>query len=413
MPVQLERIRKDIETIARCTATPGAGATRPTFSQSWADATGYLMEELRRIGCEIRVDAAGNVHARPAALGWDRPAWASGSHLDSVPHGGDYDGVAGVMVPLEILRSAQEEGWSDPPLELIAFAEEEGPTFGLGMLGSRALVGELGPEELGRLHNASGQTYLQAGTPHGVVTEGIGVDLLRKESLLGFIEVHAEQGPGMWKNAQPVAVVSAIAGRFQYRAEYVGQANHAGSTSMFDRQDAMAGAAELMHRLEQLATELSPETVLTVGELHCLPNAINVIPETVRFTIDFRSPDNQLLQTGHRRIEELTRSIAAKRKLRVELEQTEAIAAVQLDASLVAGLDLAATRAGPGPLPKTVSGALHDAAVLAPHLPTVMLFVASRDGISHNPNEFSRVQDITLAARILQEFLHENGSRNP
>src|SRR3954468_15211147 len=140
MAINVDRIRADIEAIARCTATPGAGATRPTFSPAWGEARAYVIAQAESASCEVRTDAAGNVHARPASLGWDTPAWLVGSHIDSVPHGGDYDGVAGVVVGMELLRSAREDGFDVAPVELIIFAEEEGPTFGLGMLGSRAWV---------------------------------------------------------------------------------------------------------------------------------------------------------------------------------------------------------------------------------------------------------------------------------
>lgn len=354
------------------------------------------------------MDPAGNLHARPAGLSWDEPAWASGSHLDSVPHGGDYDGVTGVVVPLEIMRAAHQDGGPPPPLELIAFAEEEGPTFGLGMLGSRALVGALGVSELAGLINAEGLTYLAAGEPHGVIPAAIGQHRWPPNSLHGFIEVHAEQGPGMWKNGQAVALVTGIAGRFQYRVDIHGVANHAGSTSMGDRCDALAGAAEAMIRLEALAKVLSSQTVLTVGQMHVLPNAINVIPERVSFTIDFRSPDNAILERGQEKIGAILNEVCTARGLRLDFQQTEAIEAIALDSYLAKQVDAAARSLLGEGLPRTVSGALHDAAVVAPFLPTVMLFVASKDGISHNPSEFSRTEDIHTAALIFDRFLHEN-----
>src|SRR4051794_32130393 len=144
MAVSVERIRADIEAIARCTETPGNGATRPTFSRAWAEARAYVTDQLKRIGCEIRSDAGGNLHARPAWMGsdWCHPVWLCGSHIDTVPHGGNYDGVAGVVIALELLRSAADDGFEND-LGLVEFAEEEGPTFGLGMVGSRTWVGEL------------------------------------------------------------------------------------------------------------------------------------------------------------------------------------------------------------------------------------------------------------------------------
>src|SRR3989442_1576903 len=140
--ISTDRISSDIQAIARFTETPGAGATRPTFSDTWRQARDYVIEQAKAIGCQIRIDAFGNVHARPATLAWDKPAWLCGSHIDTVPHGGHYDGVTGIVVALEILRT-------DPsaPVELVIFAEEEGPTFGLGMMGSRGWVGELTDEQ--------------------------------------------------------------------------------------------------------------------------------------------------------------------------------------------------------------------------------------------------------------------------
>src|SRR5687768_16958799 len=128
MAIRVERIRADIEAIARCTQTPGNGATRPTFTEAWSAARSYVVRQLDEIDCQADTDKGGNLHARPASLGWDAPAWLCGSHLDTVPHGGNYDGVAGVVVALELLRSAHEDGVI-VPLELVEFAEEEGPTF--------------------------------------------------------------------------------------------------------------------------------------------------------------------------------------------------------------------------------------------------------------------------------------------
>ncbi len=398
MAVNVDRIRADIDAIARCTETPGNGATRPTFSPAWGEARAYVIAHAEAAGCAVRTDAAGNVHARPAPLGWDKPAWLVGSHIDTVPHGGDYDGVAGVVVALELLRSAREDGVDAVPVELIVFAEEEGPTFGLGMLGSRAWAGELGVEQLGAVRNAAGQTYLEAGSSFGVEPARLADDRLRRERYRGLIEVHIEQGPGMWRRDQRLAVVHAIAGRRQYRVTVHGEANHAGATSMDDRKDALAGAAEMVTALEGAVKQLSAESVLTVGRFDVTPNAVNVIADRVVFTIDFRSPDDDLLRRGDAMIRAVLGGIMEFRSLRAELDETEFISARQMDGRLVKTLHHG------GCLPTTVSGALHDSAVLAPHLPTVMLFVPSRDGISHNPAEFSRVEDIAAAAEVVERL---------
>lgn len=400
MAIRVERIRTDIEAIAQCTQTPGAGATRPTFSESWAQARAYVIAQAESAGCIVRTDPAGNIHARPAELGWDAAAWLVGSHIDTVPHGGDYDGVAGVSVALELLRSAREDGLDVLPVELIVFAEEEGPTFGLGMLGSRAWVGLVTGAQLGELKNADGRTYLDAGAAFGVDGDRLEADRLRPYRYLGMIEVHIEQGPGMWRRAQKLAVVSAIAGRRQFRVSVGGEANHAGATAMSDRRDALAGTAECIVFLESLAGQIDPNVVITVGRIDNSPNAVNVISGKVEFTIDCRSGSESVLDAAVPRISSAIGEVCRRRGLQVEILLTEAAPARALDSRLVEGLCRAGNR-----LPTVVSGALHDSAILAPHVSTAMIFVPSRDGISHNPAEFSRVEDIAAAAAVVERVV--------
>jgi allantoate deiminase len=400
MPIDVRRIFRDIEAIAGFSEVPPhEGYSRPTFSPSWIKAVDYVSSAAKEIGCVIRADAAGNVHARPAHLSSQEPVWLSGSHIDSVPKGGKYDGVAGVVAALEILRAAYEDK-RIVPLELIIFAEEEGTTFGLGMLGSKAWVGDLLASELAGVRNAAGENYLEAGKSHGVRANALVSERFDRKSYIGLIELHIEQGPALWNAGKKLAIVTAIAGRKQYRAIFHGVANHAGSTSMHDRHDALAAAALVITRIEELAKDLSGDTVATVGRIDCRPNAVNVIPERVEFTIDLRAPGNGLLSEGDRRINAITREVADRRGLRWELETTEDRSAVALDAGICQRLRDAA-----GDVTMTVSRALHDAAILAPHLPTAMIFVPSQDGISHNPMEHSRVEDIAAGAEVFYKMI--------
>ncbi len=405
MPVHAERIARDIQAIAACTPSPGQGANRPTFSPSWRKARDYVITEAAKAGCHHRVDAAGNVHIRPKSLAWSTPCWLAGSHLDSVPGGGDYDGVLGVVAALEVLRAAAEDQKNSLPLEAIIFAEEEGTTFGLGMLGSQGWIGALDQQTLAGLKNATGQNYWEAGKPHEADPARLEADRLCPESCLGFFEVHIEQGVGMWKREQRVALVTGINGRWQYAATVGGVANHAGSTGMTDRHDALAGAAEMIVGLESLAPTLGPNMVITVGRLLVEPNVFNVIPSSARFTIDMRAPNDAQLAQGDERIRKLVEQTAKRRGLSFELNRTESLPAVALDPKLADRVRGAAARLSLAPLPETTSGALHDAAILAPKIPTLMLFVASRDGISHNPGEFSRTEDMTTATRLLYEVV--------
>jgi hydantoinase/carbamoylase family amidase len=409
MSISTDRIRADIEAIARFTETPGAGATRPTFSDAWRQARDYVIDQAKAADCVVRIDAFGNVHARPSNRTWENPAWLCGSHIDTVPNGGDYDGVTGIVVALEILRAD-----TNAPVELIIFAEEEGPTFGLGMLGSRAWVGDLSADQFAdtsaharppKLRNKFGQTYPEAGAPHGVEPAYFIRDRINPAHYRGFIEVHIEQGPTMWSKDQRVAIVRAIAGRKQFRGKLTGVANHAGSTPMTLRRDALAAAATLILQFEGLARGLSPEAVMTVGRIECEPNAINVIPSTVRLTLDFRAPDNAILAEGHKRIDELVRQVCLKRFVEANFGATEDQPAIAMNAELCATLTRAAAARIGSEVPITISGALHDSAIIAPHIPTAMVFVASKDGISHNPAEFSRIEDIALAAEIVYDVV--------
>ena len=171
MPISNERLANDIAAIAKYTETPGQGESRPTFSDAWAKAVEYVVDTARRCGCSARADAAGNIHLRPSVHDRASSLWLSGSHLDTVPHGGDFDGVIGVLAPLEVLRTAHDDGEPAPPLEVIIFAEEEGTTFGLGMTGSQIWVGSLDAIHLGQIRNAASETYLEAGSRHGVQPE--------------------------------------------------------------------------------------------------------------------------------------------------------------------------------------------------------------------------------------------------
>ena len=412
MTIDTPRIARDVATIGAITATPGAGGTRPTFSADWRRAVDYVVNEARAAGCDVRTDAAGNVHCRPASLAPDAPVWLSGSHLDTVPHGGDWDGVIGVVAPLEVLRAAHATGEA-VPLELVIFAEEEGTTFGLGMIGSRLWAGDLTADALAGLRNADGRTYLEAGADRGVDPSRLAAETIDGRNYLGLVEVHAEQGPGMWNAGTALAVVTAVAGRRQYRAAFEGEANHAGSTSMGDRRDALAAAAEVIAKLELLAKDLGDRdggrAVCTVGRLAVEPNAVNVVPGRVAFTIDLRSPDDDVLARGDRVIGGLVTAVANARGLAHQLDRTESQPATPLDADLCARLRRCclATGAAPsfGRVPTAVSGALHDAAILAPKLPTAMLFVPSERGVSHNPAELSRAEDVASAARVLAELV--------
>lgn len=394
-----ERIAADIESIGSMTETnPTEGYSRPTFSEAWAAARGYIVREAEAVGGVMRTDAFGNLHIRrPEHSG---RVWLCGSHIDSVPSGGKYDGVMGVAVALEVFRVAPEA-----PLELVVFAEEEGTTFGLGLLGSRSWAGELTADTLATLHNQQGRSFIDAGAAYGVVPEAMPRDRLDPQRYYGMIEVHAEQGCGLWNDGVAVAAVSRINGRREYEVCVRGQGNHAGSTSMKDRRDAACGASEAVLMIEALGKRLDDKqkhSVLTVGRMLVRPNAMNVIPREVAFSVDFRAQDNPTLEQGEAEMCSALQAIAARRGLHIDTRRKEQVSPAPLDQALRNRFQDAAARLG-RELSEVPSGALHDAAKIAPYLAAGMLFVASRDGISHDPTEYSKTEDIAQAACIVLE----------
>lgn len=403
--IEGDRLFADIEAIAEFSESPPeVGYSRPTFSEPWRRARDYIIAQAEAAGGEHRIDPSGNVRIRSKAVGWDRRVWLSGSHIDSVPSGGKYDGVMGVVIPLEIIRAAPEL-----PLELVIFAEEEGTTFGLGMLGSRSWCGTLAVADLAALRNRHGESYLEAGKKHGVEPARLGDEASRLDpaGYFGFVEVHAEQGLSLWNKSEPVAVVTRINGRRQFDITVRGLENHAGSTFMPDRKDALAGAAELIIELEKLGQELHrelPYTVLTVGSIEAKPNASNVISGRVDLKVDFRAQEERMLDSGSDEIRRIAQEVAEGRGLSVEVAQPERLEPSPLNRGVYEALQEAGgRRAVEAPL--VPSGALHDAAIIAPRLPTAMVFVASKEGISHNPAEFSRIEDIAKAAELVAELV--------
>lgn len=418
--VSAERIATDIEAIAGFSESPPeVGYSRPTFSEAWRGARDYVIGQAEAAGCEHVTDAAGNLHIRHRSVGWERPVWLSGSHIDSVPSGGKYDGVMGVVIPLEIIRVRP-----DLPLELVVFCEEEGTTFNLGMIGSRAWTGRVDVETLERLTNRHGQTVVEAGAPHGLDADrlraaaGAGAgetaipwtDRIDPRRYIGLVEVHAEQGVSLWEAGVPLAAVDRINGRRQFEATVTGQANHAGSTGMRGRHDALVAAAEMVSAVEALGLELDaelPYSVCTVGKLTVAPGAANVVPGEVRFSVDMRGQEEALLERGEAALRDRAAEIAGRRGLALRIDRSERIAPSPLSADIGRALKNAARDLGLD-VPIRPSGALHDAAIIAEHVPTAMIFVASREGVSHNPAEFSASGDIAQAAAVLLRMIESH-----
>lgn len=353
-------------------------------------------EEIARwiepLGALVRVDAAGNLRAFYPAAAPKAPRLLIGSHLDTVPNAGAYDGILGAVLAITLLEGLQ--GRRLPfGIEVVGFSEEEGVRFGTPFIGSRALVGRLDQKVLD-LRDAQGISVRKAIENFGLNPREIPQAELENDTL-AYLEFHIEQGPVLEKLNQPLAAVEAIAGQSRLEFTFLGRANHAGTTPMQLRRDAIAGAAEWIGRVEHAAREV-PGLVATVGKFEAKPGAANVIAEEVRLTLDVRHGFDEVRT---RAVEDLifqSNQIAARRGLSARESVLSSQAAVAMDSFLTAEIEQAIRKAGCKPH-RMVSGAGHDAMILAERVPAAMIFLRTPGGISHDPAESVVVEDVEKA----------------
>jgi hydantoinase/carbamoylase family amidase len=369
----------------------GGGVSRFAWSPELAEASAWLGRRLEALGLEVEVDSAGNVLGR--WKGGEGKAVLVGSHLDTVPRGGRYDGALGVLSALAVVRALKADGTElARPLWVVSFNDEEGSRFQTGMLGSRAFCGELDLEDWRRRGVADAMA--RAGFDFERLPQARGVD-----GVGAYLELHIEQGPVLEQSGEDIGVVTAITGLLGFRVRFLGAANHAGTTPMDTRRDALAGAARVVLALREEAREREGMTA-NVGKLLVEPGGFNVIPGLAEFTVDVRSPTPEGYERAEAFVRETVKRVAAEEELGVEISTTHRKPPVALDESLQETL-VAAAEAEGASYRRMPSGAGHDAMVLAHHVPAAMLFVPSRGGISHSPEEYTPPEQCELGARVL------------
>jgi allantoate deiminase len=385
------------EVIASCQTlasfSEDTSGTRRTFlSAPMRDCHREIARWLEPLGAHVRVDAAGNLRAIYPAVDSAAPRLVVGSHLDTVPNAGAYDGVLGVVLPIALLQGLR--GRKLPyGIEVVGFSEEEGVRFGTPFIGSRALIGRLDEELLAR-RDAHGVSLRKAIQDFGLNPAEIAQATLN-DGVLGFLEFHIEQGPVLEKLGRPLGVVEAIAGQNRLEVTFVGRANHAGTTPMDLRRDALAGAAEWITVVERVARSV-PGLVATVGSVEVKPGATNVIAGEVRLDLDVRHSADDVRT---RVVDELIRhaeQIARGRGLSVTGHTRLSQSAVAMDPFLTGQIEEAIRKVGCEPH-RMVSGAGHDAMILAERVPAAMVFLRTPSGISHNPMESVSVDDVAKA----------------
>ena len=375
--------------------------TRLFLSPATARVHALVTHEMQLLGMSVRTDAIGNLRGTYPAASPTPATLLLGSHIDTVPNAGPYDGILGVALPLAALRLLHARGTRLPyNIELIAFSEEEGIRFQLPFLGSRALIGTLTPADLART-DAQGITLAQAIRNFGLDPDALAFPLLTPHTF-AFLELHIEQGPVLDTLNLPLAIVTTIVGQSRHELTFTGQANHAGTTPMPLRRDALAAAAAFILAAESLARATSA-LVATVGVIHAHPGAPNIIPGRVTLTLDLRHPEDVTRVAHARALLTRATSIAASRNLTLSTRELSSQPSVPLDPTLIAALKSAAPTTHTMP-----SGAGHDAMILAAHLPTAMLFLRSPGGISHHPDESVLPQDVQAALEVLLHFLRKS-----
>jgi allantoate deiminase len=380
----------DLEAAARIGAD-GGGISRFAWTPELAAANAWLIEQLQTLGLAAGLDAAGNVLGRWEA--GDGRAVLIGSHLDTVPRGGRYDGALGVLAALEVVRALRAEGVEPArPLWVVSFNDEEGSRFQTGMLGSRAFCGELDLDDWRR--RGVDAAMADGGFDFERLPEARGID-----GVGAYIELHIEQGPVLEESGDDVGIVTAITGLLGFRVRMTGEANHAGTTPMPGRRDALAGAARVILALREEALDQDGMTA-NVGLLRVEPGGFNVIPGVAEFTVDVRSPTPEGFAHVESFVRETVERIASEEALSAELSITHRKPPVALDGKLQMVLAEAAEAEG-ARARLVASGAGHDAMVLAQHVPAAMLFVPSRGGVSHSPEEYTAPEHCELGARVL------------
>lgn len=399
-----ERLLATLDALAACNATPGHGVTRFSWTETARQAQDVLERELKALGLEPWYDGVGNLHARMPGRGAG-PRLLTGSHLDTVFHGGRLDGAFGVVAALEALRSFHEEGYQPAcDIEFLAFAEEEGSNFACTCLGSKALAGLCTVDDL-RSTGSATETVYDRLVSFGLEPEKLPGQVIKPEECRAFLEVHIEQNAVLETAGCPLGIVTAISGMRLHRITYGGHSDHAASP-MTGRRDPMAGFAELACTLEAMCHQgrLPEGMSCTVGEIGCSPNVGIVIPASVTFTIDIRHVDVPVLEESWKTIEELVRNIAARRRLACEIAQVSASGGTRMADSVMAVFEDVARRHGVEPL-RLVSGPAHDAASMGQRIPAGLLFVPSQGGISHSPQESTAPEHLALGAAVLEESL--------
>lgn len=398
--INIQRLSEHIEQLSRIGRTADGGIDRFSYTDHDIKANELVAQYMKAAGLNVHYDAVGNLIGSDEGTE-DLPAIVLGSHIDTVPNGGKFDGSLGVLVAIEVIHSFKEQGIElRHPVKVIAFRDEEGTRFGFGMIGSRAVAGTLTTADLQRM-DEDGITIEQAIANCGLEKKSL--SSTRLNHVKCYLEVHIEQGKVLEAKGAAVGNVTGIAGPLWLKFQLTGLAEHAGTTPMNQRQDALVGASLIIAEVEKM-TKRYNSSVATVGKLIVKPNGVNVIPGEVEWTIDMRDIDEAQRDQLERDIKQYAEAVARERQLGLHVIELQRVEPVHCDKILQALIKESIQEIG-----ETVvslpSGAGHDAMQFKDCFPVGMIFVRSKDGISHNPKEFTAEEDMLKAAQVLYKTM--------
>lgn len=377
------------------------GITREVYTRTYAAALERVMAWMREAGLEPRLDAVGNLFGTWAGSDPAAPRVLTGSHVDTTLNAGAYDGVLGVLGAIEAVSALRDAGFAPHrSIDVVAWAGEE-PRFGTGCVGSRCAAGDLAREDLDRLVDRDGVTMASALRLAGFEPDRMREAIIDPATVHALVELHIEQAIVLETSGEPIGVVEAIAAPHDFRLVFEGAATHAGATPMALRRDALVGAAEAVVAIEALArASASGTTVGTVGVVRALPGAINVVPGRVALDVDVRDSDEAAREAVVAAIVERAHAIGAERRLAVSVQEIVTDTPVQCAPAVIAAA-AEATEALGLPYRRMTSGAYHDAMIMGRRVPVGMIFVPSRGGVSHHPDEYTAPEELDRGVAVL------------
>ncbi len=390
-----------MEIINSFNDTPGRGITRFSFSENDRKSREYLTRELVKLGINTWTDNIGNLRAKWNPCGSDRKAILLGSHIDTVRCGGQFDGLYGVASALEVFRCfAENDAVPIYPLEFIVFVEEEGSNFGSTTTGSKALASRLHLDEMKELVDKDGKSYYEYLTNMGLVPEHIENDIIGPDEIEHMLEIHIEQSSILDSENAQIGIVTNVAGMKAMKVTIIGESNHAGSTPMNLRHDPVVAAAIAIQEIEKIASNSSSSAVATVGCIEVTPNVSNVIAGEIMFTVDVRDINQDGIDIAIQRLEILLNEVCKKRGLEVHLELVGEGPCVELSLFTAGVIEGCAKELG-AEYRLMNSGAVHDCALLDGLAEISLIFVPSKGGRSHCPEEYTSTEHLRLGSQLL------------